>query len=46
MNENDMASIALWIVRTLRRPEDASAIAATRAEVKAMCQGYPVPGIS
>ena len=46
MNEDDMARIAKWIVTTLRRPEDASAIAATRAEVKAMCQGYPVPGIS
>ena len=46
MNEDDMARIAQWIVRTLRRPEDASAIAATRAEVKAMCRSYPVPGIS
>jgi glycine hydroxymethyltransferase len=46
MNEDDMAGIAKWIVRTLRRPEDASAIAATRAEVKAMCRSYPVPGIS
>ena len=46
MNEDDMARIAKWIVTTLRRPEDASAIAATRAEVKAMCRSYPVPGIS
>src|SRR5271169_6379104 len=46
MNEDDMARIAKWIDRTLRRPEDASAIAATRAEVKAMCRSYPVPGIS
>jgi glycine hydroxymethyltransferase len=46
MNEDDMARIAKWIVRTLRRPEDASGIAATRAEVKAMCRAYPVPGIS
>jgi glycine hydroxymethyltransferase len=46
MNEDDMARIAQWIVRTLRRPEDASAIEATRAEVKAMCRAYPVPGIS
>jgi glycine hydroxymethyltransferase len=44
MNEDDMARIAKWIVRTLRRPEDASAIAATRAEVKAMCRSYPPPG--
>jgi hypothetical protein len=26
MNEDEMARIAQWIVRTLRRPEDASAI--------------------
>jgi glycine hydroxymethyltransferase len=46
MNTKDMASIAEWIVRTLRRPEDRATIAATRAEVKTMCRGYPVPGIS
>jgi glycine/serine hydroxymethyltransferase len=46
MNTNDMASIADWIVRTLRRPEDRATIAATRAEVKTMCRCYPVPGIS
>jgi glycine hydroxymethyltransferase len=46
MSTNDMASIAEWIVRTLRRPEDRATIAATRAEVKTMCRGYPVPGIS
>jgi len=41
-----MARIAQWIVRTLRRPEDGATIEATRAEVKAMCRSYPVPGIS
>ena len=46
MNTDDMARIAEWIVRTLRRPEDGATIEATRAEVKAMCRSYPVPGIS
>jgi glycine hydroxymethyltransferase len=46
MNENDMASIALWIVRTLRRPEDAKTIEATRAEVRRTCREHPVPGLS
>jgi len=46
MNKDDMARIAQWIVRTLRRPEDGATIEATRAEVKAMCRSYPVPGIS
>ncbi len=46
MNTDDMARIAQWIVRTLRYPEDAVTIEATQAEVKAMCRGYPVPGIS
>jgi glycine hydroxymethyltransferase len=46
MNKDDMARIAEWIVRTLRRPEDGATIEATRAEVKAMCRSYPAPGIS
>ncbi len=46
MNTDDMARIAQWIVRTLRRPDDAAAIEATRAEVQAMCRGYPVPGVA
>ena len=46
MDEDDMTTIAQWIVRTLRRPEDAATIEATRSEVKTLCRGYPVPGIS
>jgi glycine hydroxymethyltransferase len=46
MNEEDMMTIAQWIVRTLRRPDDAPTIEALRAEVKTMCRRYPVPGIS
>ena len=46
MGENDMGRIAQWIVKTLRHPKDAAAIAATQEEVKATCRRYPVPGIS
>ena len=46
MNKDDMVRMAQWIVGTLRRPEDAATIEATRAEVKTMCRGYPVPGSS
>ena len=46
MNEDDMMTIAQWIVRTLHRPDDAPTIEALRAEVKTMCRRYPVPGIS
>jgi glycine hydroxymethyltransferase len=46
MNEEDMMTIAQWIVRTLRRPDDAPTIEALRAEVKTVCRRYPVPGIS
>ena len=46
MNDDDMATIAQWILTTLRHPEDAAAIKATQDEVNAMCRGYPVPGIS
>jgi glycine hydroxymethyltransferase len=45
MNADDMTSIARWIVRTLRKPDDLTAIQAIRSEVKAMCRSYPVPGI-
>jgi glycine hydroxymethyltransferase len=46
MSEDDMVRIAQWTVRTLRHPKDAATVEATRAEVKAMCRRYPVPGIS
>jgi glycine hydroxymethyltransferase len=46
MNEEDMMTIAQWIVRTLRRPDDAPTTEALRAEVKTVCRRYPVPGIS
>jgi glycine hydroxymethyltransferase len=46
MNKEEMARIAQWIVGTLRHPEDAAVVEATRREVEAMCQDYPVPGIS
>jgi glycine hydroxymethyltransferase len=46
MSEEDMTTIAQWIVRALRRPDDASALEALQREVKSMCRRYPVPGIS
>ena len=46
MGEDEMGTIARWIVETLRRPEDTAAVDATREEVKATCRGYPVPGIA
>jgi len=46
MGEEDMGTIARWIVETLRHPEATAAVEATREEVKAMCRRYPVPGIA
>jgi glycine hydroxymethyltransferase len=46
MNEDIMATIAQWIVRTLRHPNDPAIIEATREDVKTMCRRYPVPGIA
>ena len=45
MSEEDMTTIARWIVRTLRRPDDVPTIEALRAEVKTMCRRYPMPGV-
>src|SRR6516164_6311590 len=42
MSEEDMTTIAQWIVRTLLRPDDAPTIEALRAEVRTMCRRYPV----
>jgi glycine hydroxymethyltransferase len=45
MDEIDMRRIAQWMVKTLRRPLDGTAIAETRREVREMCRRYPMPGI-
>jgi glycine hydroxymethyltransferase len=45
MDEDDMRSLAGWMVRTLRAPDDAAATAKTHAVVREMCRRYPVPGI-
>ena len=45
MNDDDMRQIAQWIVRTLRRPDDAATVENTRGEVREMCRRYPVPGV-
>ena len=46
MGAEEMTRIAQWIVRTLRNSKDAATVAATRAEVNAMCRRYPVPGLA
>jgi glycine hydroxymethyltransferase len=45
MDEGDMRSIASWMVRTLRAPNDQAQTATTHREVVAMCRRHPVPGI-
>ncbi|HEY0302629.1 MAG TPA: serine hydroxymethyltransferase, partial [Rhizomicrobium sp.] len=46
MDEADMRRIAQWMAATLRAPDDTVAIQRRHAEVREMCRGYPVPGIS
>src|SRR5208283_3727560 len=46
MSVEDMTTIAQWIVRALRRRDDAPAIEALQGEVRSLCRRYPVPGIS
>jgi glycine hydroxymethyltransferase len=43
--EREMARRAEWIVAALRSADDATALAALRSEVEALCEGFPVPGI-
>lgn len=38
--------VAEYITRVLRAPEDESVLAAVRSDVKALCEGFPVPGIA
>jgi glycine hydroxymethyltransferase len=45
MDEDDMRALAGWMIRTLRAPDDAAAVARTRDEVRALCRRYPVPGL-
>jgi glycine hydroxymethyltransferase len=43
MGEPEMRAIAAWILEALREPARTDAI---RAEVDALCSGFPVPGVS
>jgi glycine hydroxymethyltransferase len=45
MGEDDMRSIAGWMVAALRAPKDKVALAKIRGETVALCRSYPVPGI-
>jgi glycine hydroxymethyltransferase len=38
-----MRTIAGWILRTLKSPEDGAALANIRREVSQLCQQFPVP---
>ncbi|MEJ7838840.1 MAG: serine hydroxymethyltransferase [Thermomicrobiales bacterium] len=41
----ESVQVAAYIARVLRAPEDESELAAVRSDVKALCEGFPVPGI-
>jgi glycine hydroxymethyltransferase len=45
MGEEEMRRIAGLLLAALRDREDEARLVALRAEVEALCQGYPVPGI-
>jgi glycine hydroxymethyltransferase len=42
MKEAEMGQIADFVARVLERPDDASVIAAVRAEVEALCRRFPL----
>jgi glycine hydroxymethyltransferase len=46
MTEDDMKSIATWIVEALRHYQDSDRLSVLEREVKAFCLGFPVPGLS
>lgn len=46
MDESNMRQIADWIVRAVADRDDAEQLAAIRAEVMALCENLPVPGLS
>lgn len=45
MGQEEMSQIADWIVCTLSAPEDDALHRQLAAEVQALCQRYPVPGL-
>jgi glycine hydroxymethyltransferase len=44
MKTSEMAQVAKFIVRVLKKPHDETLIRRTRTEVHALCQSYPSPG--
>jgi glycine hydroxymethyltransferase len=45
MREAEMEQIARWMVQVLRAPKDEARVSAVHAEVRALCSGFPVPGL-
>ncbi len=45
MGETEMRLIGGWILDALANSQDAARIGAIRAEVEALCAGFPVPGL-
>jgi glycine hydroxymethyltransferase len=45
MREAEMQQVASWMTRALRASQDATALAAIKAEVTALCRRFPVPGL-
>jgi len=45
MGSQEMVQLADWMLRCLRAPEDSAVLETVRAEVEALCQRFPVPGI-
>ena len=43
MGPDEMRTIAGWILRTLKSPNDEAALAIIRQEVSQLCQQFPVP---
>ncbi|HUZ12927.1 MAG TPA: serine hydroxymethyltransferase [Caulobacteraceae bacterium] len=46
MDEDDMRTIAGWIVAALRAPRDEASLARMKRETTDLCRRYPVPGIA
>jgi glycine hydroxymethyltransferase len=45
MKQEEMGQVATWMVRALRSPQDAAALASIKQEVTAFCRKFPVPGL-
>jgi glycine/serine hydroxymethyltransferase len=45
MGPKEAAQVADWIAEVVKAPEDKQRIERVRHEVKALCDGFPAPGI-